>query len=170
MPRLTRVALACVVTTLVLSAILDNLNRTLVEMPAWRAVGPLAWAAFSRHADLGVGRIVYPLAGIGGTLLSLVAAVAFRLSPRRPLSAAIPIYASACASLGVMALTAFAAPIMLSLPRLGDDPVALARAFAGFGYWDAVRAVVGAVGGCADVWAVVALLSAYAEPRSPSTS
>jgi hypothetical protein len=169
MPRLTsgrthRVVLACVVTALVIAMVGDDLNRTLVEMPAWRVVGPQAWAAFSRHADLGAGRIVYPVAGIGGTLLSLIAAAAFRLSPRRPLSAAIPLYGAACANLGVMLLTAFAAPIMLSLPRLGDDPVVLAQAFAGFARWDAIRAVVAAAGGCADVWALVALLTAYAAP------
>ncbi len=55
---------------------------------------------------------------------------------------------------------------MLSLPRLGEDPAALARAFSGFAYWDAVRAVVGAVGGCAGVWALIALLVIYAEPRA----
>jgi len=27
--------------------------RALVHMPAWRKLGPRAWAAFSRHADLG---------------------------------------------------------------------------------------------------------------------
>jgi hypothetical protein len=67
-----------------------------------------------------------------------------------------------------MLLTVFAAPIMLSLPRLGDDPVALAQAFAGFARWDAVRAVVAAAGGCADVWALVALLTAYAAPAPTS--
>jgi hypothetical protein len=162
--RAPRLAIACVVIALVMSALGDSLGRTIVEMPAWRAVGPQAWAAFSRHADLGAGRIFYPVAGIGGTLLSLIAAAAFRLSPRRPLSAAIPLYGAACANLGVMLLTVFAAPIMLSLPRLGDDPVALAQAFAGFARWDAVRAVVAAAGGCADVWALVALLTAYTAP------
>jgi len=161
--RAPRVAIACVVIALVISALGDSLGRTIVEMPAWRAVGPQAWAAFSRHADLGAGRIVYPVAGIGGTLLSLIAAAAFRLSPRRPLSAAIPLYGAACANLGVMLLTVFAAPIMLSVPGLGNDPIALARAFAGFAYWDGVRAVVGAVGDCAALWALVALLRPHAE-------
>jgi hypothetical protein len=29
-----------------------NVNRAVVEMPAWQRTGPVAWAAFSRHADL----------------------------------------------------------------------------------------------------------------------
>ncbi|HTD60167.1 MAG TPA: hypothetical protein VK679_05905 [Gemmatimonadaceae bacterium] len=155
--------LACVVTALVIAMVGDDLNRTLVEMPAWRVVGPQAWAAFSRHADLGAGHTIYPVLGIGGTLLSLAAAIVFRLSPRRPLATAIPIYGWACANIGVMVLTVFAAPIMLSVPGLGNDPIALARAFAGFAYWDGVRAVVGAVGDCAAIWALVALLRPHAE-------
>jgi hypothetical protein len=87
----------------------------------------------------------------------------FRLTPGRPLATAIPIYGWACANIGVMVLTVFAAPIMLSVPGLGNDPIALARAFAGFAYWDGVRAVVGAVGDCAALWALVALLRPHAE-------
>ena len=169
MPRLTsgrahRVVLACVVTALVMGVVGADLNRTLVEMPAWRVVGPHAWAAFSRHADLGAGHTIYPVLGIGGTLLSVAAAIVFRLSPRRPLAAALPLYGWACANIGVIVLTVFAAPIMLSVPGLGNDPIALARAFAGFAYWDGVRAVVGAVGDCAAIWALIALLRPYAEP------
>jgi hypothetical protein len=29
-----------------------NINRAVVDMHAWQQTGPLAWAAFSRHADL----------------------------------------------------------------------------------------------------------------------
>lgn len=164
MGRTQRVVLVCVVTALVMAVVGADLNRTLVEMPAWRVVGPQAWAAFSRHADLGVGHTIYPVLGIGGTLLSIAGAIVFRLSPRRPLAAAIPIYAWVCANIGGMILTVFAAPIMLSVPGLGDDPVALGRAFAGFAYWDGIRAVVGTLGDCAAIWAVIALLRPYTEP------
>jgi hypothetical protein len=44
-----------------------NINRALVDMPAWRQTGVLAWAAFSRHADLGRNAmILYPLEAFGG--------------------------------------------------------------------------------------------------------
>jgi hypothetical protein len=29
-----------------------NINRNLVDMPAWREVGAIGWAAFSRRADV----------------------------------------------------------------------------------------------------------------------
>src|SRR3954470_20176450 len=44
-----------------------NIDRALVLMPAWQQVGVSAWAEFSRHANLGNGLIVYPLAGFSAT-------------------------------------------------------------------------------------------------------
>ena len=63
-----------------------NVERNLVHMPAWRHVGAPAWAAFSRNADLRRnGMIVYPLAGIGGALCTIAAAIAY-YSDRRALA------------------------------------------------------------------------------------
>jgi hypothetical protein len=36
------------------------LDRAVVATPAWRKLGPVAWAAYSRHADLGNGQIPVP--------------------------------------------------------------------------------------------------------------
>jgi hypothetical protein len=58
-----------------------------------------------------------PLVGIGGTVLILAAAIASRLSPRRPLSVAIPVYAAALMAICVMLATTQAAPVMLSVRR-----------------------------------------------------
>jgi hypothetical protein len=102
---------------------------------------------------------MYPLVGIGGTVLILAAAIAFRLSSRRPLSVAIPLYAAALMAICVMLTTTEAAPVMLSLRRIGDDPAALQQAFEGFCRWDSIRAVFEALEGCAGIWALVALLS-----------
>jgi hypothetical protein len=144
-----RIALLLIVVGQLMGTVADSLNRTLVEMPAWRHLGAEAWAAFSRRADLGNGHVMYPLVGIGGTVLILAAAIAFRLSPRRPLSVAIPVYAAALMAICVMLTTTQAAPVMLSLGRIGDDPAALQQAFEGFG----------ALEGCAEILALVALLS-----------
>lgn len=128
-------------------------------MPAWSYFGVETWAAFSRTADLGNGRIVYPIEGIGGMLFILSAAIAFRLSPRRPLSVAIPIYGAALMAVCVLLITTQAAPIMLSIRRIGNDPAGLQRSFEGFNRWDSIRAVFAALGCCAKVWTLVALLS-----------
>jgi len=176
--KLLRIALVLIVAGQLLGTIADSLARTLVEMPAWRHLGPEAWAAFSRSADLGNGKIMYPLAGIGGTLLILAAAIAFRLSSRRPLFVAIPLYGAASMAICVILTTTQAAPIMLSLHRMGNDPATLQQAFEGFYRWDSIRAVFGALEGCAEIWALVALLSvpagiqmpAYENLRSPMKS
>jgi hypothetical protein len=64
-------------------------SRSVVEMPAWQRVGPFAWATFSRQADLGNGEVLYPVFGIGSTVLAVALAIAFRLNRNAPRSAAL---------------------------------------------------------------------------------
>ncbi len=161
-------ALCLIVVEQLLGTVVGSLNRTLVEMPAWRHLGVQAWAAFSRSADLGNGTILYPLAGIGGLALILAAAIVFRLGPRRPWSVAIPLYGAALLAICVMLTTTQAAPIMLSLHRIGDDPGALRQAFEGFYRWDSIRAVIGMLETFAEIWALVALSSLALERKTPS--
>jgi hypothetical protein len=157
--KVLRVTLFLILAELLLGGLAAALNRTLVEMPAWHHLGAGAWATFSRMADLGNGEIMYPLAGIGGTASILAAAIAFRFSSRRPWSVALPLYGAALMAVFGLLITTQAAPIMLSLRRIGDDPAALRQAFEGFYRWDSIRAVFGALGYCAEIWALVALLS-----------
>jgi hypothetical protein len=154
----SRFTLSFIVAALLFGGITASFGRTLIEMPAWRQVGVKAWAEFSRAADLGNGKIVYPLEGIGGALLTLAAAIGFRLSPKRPRSVAIPIYGAVLMKVGVLLVTVKAAPIMMSVARIGNDPVALQQAFEGFDWWGNLRAVFVALGYCATVWSLVAIL------------
>lgn len=161
------VALGLVIVQQVLENVIGTMNRTLVEMPAWRHLGVEAWAAFSRGADLGNGRIIYPIAGMGGLALILAAAIVFRLGSRRPWFVAIPVYGSALMAICVMLTTTQAAPVMLSLHRIGNDPRALQQAFDGFYRWDSIRAIVGTLEGCLEIWALVALGSLALEKKTP---
>jgi hypothetical protein len=72
---------------------------------------------------------------------------------------AIPLYGAALMAICVMLTTTQAAPIMLSLHRIGNDPAALQQTFEGFYRWDSIRAVFGALEGCAEILALVAILS-----------
>jgi len=70
------------IVTFVVSASLANgllaggdVDRWLVGMPAWRSVGILAWANYSRSADLDNGFVLYPILAIGRARASRGAAV-----------------------------------------------------------------------------------------------
>jgi len=129
-------------------------DRALLATAAWRHLGPAAWAAYSRQADLGSGLVVYPLVGIGGAVLAVAAAVSYRSTPR---SAAPPIYLAALCELGVMATTIKAAPIMLGIADI-DDPSALAHAFDQFSLWGlTIRGTLALLGFLSGTWALLAL-------------
>lgn len=139
-----------------------NVDRALVQMPAWRRVGAAAWAAYSRHADLGNGLLLYPIEAIGGTLLSLLAAIAYYLSSSAPRSASLPVYLAASLALAGLLTTIQAAPKMLSLRRTDDDLTALQRAFDSFEFWGAVRGIFQALAFVMNVWSLVAVLHGVA--------
>ena len=80
-----------------------TIDRAVVASPAWQRLGPAAWAAYSRHADLGNGRIVYAIYGIGLAAFAIAAAISYRFDRHAPRRAGIPIYLSALAAIGVIA-------------------------------------------------------------------
>jgi hypothetical protein len=90
-------------------------DRALVGGPAWHALGPEAWAQFSRRADLGVGLVAYPVEAIGATLLLIAALVSSRLGRNQEHRVTPPLVVAVIFSLLGLLLTAKAAPIMLSL-------------------------------------------------------
>jgi hypothetical protein len=123
-----------VIATVVVAGLASPLDRVMVGIPAWQYLGAEAWAAYSRHADLGAGRIVYPVAGIGIAVLALAAAISYRAERGSSPAARLFIYLAAIGGIGVMATTAIAAPIMLGVPNLAD-PAALTDAFNRFAFW-----------------------------------
>src|SRR5438552_7201590 len=81
-----------------------GLDRIVVQMPAWRRVGARAWAVYSREADLGNGLFLYPMAAIGGAVLTAVAGVSFYYDGGVPIAAAIPVFTGALmAVIGLLA-------------------------------------------------------------------
>ncbi len=134
-----------------------NIDRAFVQMPAWRKTGVRAWAAYSRHSDLGNARYLYPTEAIVGVLFTVAAAVSFYYDPTAPAAAAVPLYASAVLVAIGLLTTLKAGPFMLSLRRIGDDESALQKAFDGFRRWGNVRGVFQILGFLANIWAFVAL-------------
>jgi hypothetical protein len=105
-------AAAALVSGLLAGGIID---RVLVGGPAWSALGAEAWLEYSRRADLGTGLIVYPIEGIGSTLLILAAALSSYFDRPSDSGVTIPLYCALGLSVTGLLLTAKAAPIMLSL-------------------------------------------------------
>ena len=128
-------------------------------MPAWRKVGAQAWAAYSRHADLENGFYLYPTEAIGGALFTTAAAVSFRFDATAPAVASLPVYLSVVLVLVGLLATVKAAPLMMSLRRIGDDMLAVQKAFDGFRQWGNVRGAFQILAFLVNVWALVAVLS-----------
>jgi hypothetical protein len=131
----TRTRLLLAAATLV-SGILAGgvVDRVVVGGPAWHELGAEAWAAYSRHADLGNGLVAYPMEAIGGTLLIIAAAMSNYFDRSVNSAVTTPLYCAAVFSLLGLALTAKAAPIMLglSVPQSGS---ATKHAFDEFFLW-----------------------------------
>src|SRR2546430_2467348 len=90
-----------------------DVDRWFVGMPAWQAVGVAGWANYSRLADLGNGFVLYPILAIGGTLLSLAAAMTFMRQAKHERFVTIPIYAAAVLAAAGVFMTFMAAPFIL---------------------------------------------------------
>jgi len=156
LPR--RLLIAATLTNGILAS--GNINRGLVDMPAWRHVGALSWAAFSRFADLGpAAMVLYPLEAFAGMFLSVIAAIAFYRAGPDPTRARVPIYGGALLTIGGLLMTLRAAPIMLSVRHLDDNPVALQHALDGFTFWGGLRGVCQVLAYLANVWALAVILS-----------
>ena len=137
----------------------ETIQRGVIDASAWRHVGVLCWAEYSRHADLSRnGFIVYPFEAFSGMTLSVGAAISFRLSGKVPRSATFPIYAAALCTVGGLLITLKAAPIMLSVRHLGNGTVSLQHAFDAFGFWSRIRGVFQVVAYFANLCSLVALV------------
>src|SRR5437773_98156 len=135
-----------------------DVDRWLVGMPAWQAVGVAGWANYSRLADLSIGLVLYPILAIGGALLSLAAAMTFMRQVKHERFVAIPIYAAAALAVAGLLVTFKAAPFMLSLGHIGNEDVAsLQHAFDGFRLWGGVRTVLQTLAFGTNLWSLAVI-------------
>ena len=162
-PGVRHLLLALLIGILLLSGLPD---RSLVDMPAWQHVGALAWATFSQWADLGRGLLIYPVQGIGSTVLCITAAlIVFLKRKNLGRALALPIYVALLCAFGVMLTTTQAAPAMLSTTSHLSDPAALQQALNTFTLWQGIRSVFGWLASCALIWALVVVASSSSNSR-----
>ena len=131
-----------------------NTDTALVKLPARRRIGAVAYATFARGNDLGNGRVVYPLLGIGAALLTFLAtAVAY--AERNPIELLFPLSIASLLSILHTFATTRAAPVMLSIKDASDDEMTLSSKLDRFEQWHAVRAMFQVLTFSVLIWALV---------------
>jgi hypothetical protein len=131
-----------------------SLDQSVKQLPARHRIGMVAFSAYSRAADLGNGIVWYASIGIGGAVLVIAAAVAAYLLGTPP-AAALPLALAASLAVLHSLVTTQAAPTNFSQRRVATDESALARIFARFERWQALRAVLQVLNFGALLWALV---------------
>jgi hypothetical protein len=139
-------------------------DRVIVGEPAWHALGPDAWLQYSRHADLGTGLVVYPIEGIGSTLLIVAAAVSTYVEGNRQQLEMFPLYCAVAFSVAGLLLTVKAAPIILDLSK-SQSAATIQTAFDEFFTWGLnLRGSADMLALVALVWALSAAYRADTQP------
>ena len=133
----TRLSIAIIFSGLLAGA---GVDRYIVHTPAWRHLDIRSWAEFSKHADLGNGLFLYPVEAIGGFIFLLIPSCII-IFKNRFKHVSLWIYSATALALAGLILTFFAAPVMLSLKTIGDDPAVLQQTFDKFHHWGFLRAI-----------------------------
>lgn len=133
-----------------------SLDQSIKQLPSRHRIGILAFSAYSRAADQGNGFFWYVPLGIGGALLTIVAAV-WSLALRLPPGRSMPLVVAGVLSIAHSITTARAAPINLSQRGAGEDEKALAAIFDRFEHWQSARAAMQLATFLLMVWALAAV-------------
>ena len=131
-----------------------NTDTALVKLPARWRIGAVAYATFARGNDLGNGLVIYPLLGIGATLLTVLA-TAIAYIAHSPVELVLPLSLALLLSLLHTFATTRAAPIMLSIKDAPDDEAILTVKLERFARWHAVRATFQVLTFFVLLWALV---------------
>jgi hypothetical protein len=142
---------ACVLSGLLAGATID---RFVIGYPAWPYAGIVAWANYSRHADLGIGKFVYPVEAIVSLLLFIAASYIISSHKASLKQYAIPVYSAAILVAVGLFLTFFAGPYMLSIRNMPDNQALLQNAFEHFYFWSFFRGAAQVLSFFCCVWAL----------------
>jgi hypothetical protein len=148
-----------------LSAILAGItvDRYFIQRPAFEHIGMIAWGEYGRHADLSCGGLVlYPSLAIGNAVFAIASAILLRSVQSVHRATMAVLYAGVGFAVLGLVFTTQAAPIMLGVAALGDNPQALRTAFEGFFFWSAIRGVCQILAFLANL---MALTLSYPTPR-----
>ena len=145
-----------IITACILSGFLagGNIDRYVVQVPAWRQVDILNWAIYSRHADLGNGIFLYPVEAIGSFLMLLISSVIVLTNRSIFNFVAYSLYLATLFSALGLFFTLFAAPILLQVGTMGNNVFLLQQAFDKFHFWGLLRAIAQVLSFLASIFAI----------------
>lgn len=135
----TGVTLAALVADGLLAGL--SLDKVIVQLPARRRIGAVAYAAYARSADLGNGVAFYAAVGVGAALLTLAA---FAVAAAQGSSGSVTGLLATAAALSVLhsVATGRAAPTMFRIGTAENTQAALEPLLARFARWSAARAAL----------------------------
>jgi hypothetical protein len=131
-------------------------DRGIVSFPARRRIGAIAWAQYSRAADLGNGIYLYPSLAIGG-LITVLAALVVVVAGHGLGRLILPLTAGAVTGVATLAVTAAAAPKMLRIGKTDDRAELLAPLVESFVRLSYVRLAFICASFAAMLWALLRL-------------
>jgi hypothetical protein len=117
-----------------------SLDKVIVQLPARRRMGPVAYAQYARAADLGNGVVFYGAVGVAAVLTL----AAFGLAVARDAPGSVTALLGAGAVLAVLhsGATGKAAPAMFRIGKAEDTDAAVEPLLTRFARWSALRAAL----------------------------
>lgn len=134
----TIIMLACLISGIQAGG---NIYRYLIEVPAWRELNIVNWGEYSRNADLRNGIILFPAQAILSFILLIIASIIIIKNKKLFNNLAFWFHTASIFSFLGLILTFFAAPIMLSVETMDNDPQLLKQTFDHFHFWGLLRAI-----------------------------
>ena len=136
-----------------------NLDRYIVQVPAFRRMPMEHWAAYARLADLRSGLVWYPLLAATSLVSILIADWFYITDPGAQAPLTRPLALATMFVMGGVVTTIGAAPTLLRLRR--TTPTDTGRVFFRFHRWGLVRAACQTLAFPATLWALVTLPCAF---------
>ncbi len=132
-----------------------SLDQSLKQLPARHRIGALAYAAYTRAADLGPGIAWYAILGVSAALLTVTAAIT-AVVQRTAAPITVPLLIAAALAVLHSLATAQAAPTMFRQRRVPQTEEALSAVFVRFAHWQTVRVTLQVLTLGTVLWALVA--------------
>ncbi|MDP4129829.1 MAG: hypothetical protein Q8918_12700 [Bacteroidota bacterium] len=140
---------ACILTGLLAGGSVD---RYLVQVPAWRHLSVMNWAAYSRYAEFGNGLYLYPFEVLGSFILLFTITAIVLIHKASFQHIAVPVHLATLFTTIGLVLTFFTFPIIFSVQTMANDETLVQHAFDKFHFWGLLRAVAQLISFIACVW------------------